>query len=176
MLTIKMIVACGLCGEIGRDNDLIWKIPKDLKRFKQLTLGSTVIMGRKTFDSIGRALPERLNIVISKTYDTIPGCIVAKNLNAALSYAHTNSGSHDCWIIGGGQIYQEALERADEVHLTRIQEVCHDADVHFPIEQMEESYWLHEAEAHEDNELCFTFERWLRGAQDGPNKYFGSDL
>lgn len=78
MLTIKMIVACGLCGEIGRDNDLIWKIPKDLKRFKQLTLGSTVIMGRKTFDSIGRALPERLNIVISKTYDTIPGCIVAK--------------------------------------------------------------------------------------------------
>ena len=55
MLTIKMIVACGLCGEIGRDNDLIWKIPKDLKRFKQLTLGSTVIMGRKTFDSIGRA-------------------------------------------------------------------------------------------------------------------------
>lgn len=174
MLTVKMIVACGLCGEIGRDNDLIWKISKDIKRFKQLTLGSTVIMGRKTFDSIGHALPERLNIVVSKTVDTIPGCVVAKSISAALGYAEANSDSHDCWIIGGGQIYQEALERTDEVHLTRIWKACHDADVHFPIDGMEESFWLHEAESDEENDIVFTFERWLRGDQNGTNQHISS--
>ena len=174
MLTVKMIAACGLCGEIGRNNDLIWKISKDLKRFKRLTTGSTVIMGRKTFDSIGHALPARLNIIVSKTVDIIPGCIVAKSIQAALSYAAAYSSSTDCWIIGGGQIYQEALQCTDEVHLTRIQQVCHDADVHFPIDEMEESFWLHEVENDVENDIVFSFERWLRGDIDGTNQHISS--
>lgn len=114
---------------LGKDNDLIYKIPEDLKRFKDLTSGHTVIMGRKTFESIGRPLPNRTNIVITKDPSyTEEGVLVAHSLDEAFGKAQTND---EVFIIGGGQIYQDAIGGADRLYLT-IVEGNPEADTYFP--------------------------------------------
>ncbi|MAW85879.1 MAG: diacylglycerol kinase [Phyllobacteriaceae bacterium] len=135
MEQIVIVVAAALNDVIGRDGEMPWRLSSDLKRFKQLTMGSPVIMGRKTFDSIGKPLPGRLNIVVTRDYDwEANGALRVGSLEAAidLASAHieaverdaTDKGeelpSLDVFVIGGGEIYAQALERADMVHLTRV--------------------------------------------------------
>ncbi len=117
---------------LGKGGDLIYKISEDLKRFKQLTYGHPVIMGRKTFESIGRPLPGRTNIIV--THDpkfAAEGCVVVHDLNEALRQAVLASGNDEVFIIGGGQIYKQALPKADRLYLT-IVEGNPKADTFFP--------------------------------------------
>lgn len=113
---------------LGKDNELIYKIPEDLKRFKSITSGHTVIMGRKTFESIGHALPNRNNIVITRDSNYIaPGCQIVSSLEEALQQAQ----DEEVFIIGGGQIYQEVINKANKLYLT-IVEGNPEADTFFP--------------------------------------------
>jgi len=129
---IRIIAAMSRNRIIGIKNDLPWRIPEDLKRFKKLTRESVVVMGRKTFESMGgRPLPDRLNIIISRDFsykDRVPlGCLMFSNFEVALSFAK----HRDVWIIGGAQIYRMALKYADEIHLTII-DGDYKGDVKFP--------------------------------------------
>lgn len=124
---IKIIVAISKNRVIGNDNKLIWSLPSDLKRFKQITTGNTVVMGRKTYESIGKPLPNRRNIIITRNSDyKIEGCEVANSLGEALMLCN-----NDCFIIGGGEIYKQSLPLADKLYLTVINEYF-DGDTYFP--------------------------------------------
>lgn len=113
---IKIIVAISTNNILGNDNKLIWSLPNDLKRFKKLTSGNTVIMGRKTYESIGRPLPNRRNIIITRDekYE-VDGCEVVNSINEALLLCN-----RDCFIIGGGEIYKQTIDIADKIFLTLI--------------------------------------------------------
>jgi len=127
---LTLIVAVADNGVIGRQNELPWRLPEDLKRFKALTMGKHIVMGRKTFDSIGKPLPGRTNIVITRQADlSVPGCVVVDSLSAAL----TAAGKVDeVMVIGGGEIYRQALPQADRVHLTAVHAAI-DGDARFPV-------------------------------------------
>lgn len=128
---ISIIAAIGFNRELGKNNALLWHISEDLKRFRELTIGHTVIMGRKTFESIKEPLKRRLNIVISRdTLLRIRGCIVAHSLEDALNQAK-EAEKEEIFIIGGGQIYERAIKYADKLYLTLIQETS-EADTFFP--------------------------------------------
>ena len=119
---------------IGRDNDLLFSLPTDMKRFRSLTLGGTVILGRKTLDSFpgGKALPGRRNIVVSRNVDfDREGCEVASNLKAALDLA-ADTEDDKLWIIGGGSVYTALLSHCKRVYLTKVDAVAEDADTFFP--------------------------------------------
>jgi len=122
---INIIVAASLNNIIGKDNSLIWRQSADLKRFKELTTNKTVVMGRKTYDSIGKPLPNRRNIVITRQNIEIPGCEVVNSLEEALKL------DDEIFIIGGGEIYQKSIILAHKVFLTRIH-VTVEGDTYFP--------------------------------------------
>lgn len=125
---IKLIAAVGKNYELGKDNSLIWSLPGDMKFFRTYTAGSTVIMGRKTYDSIGRPLPKRRNIIISRNKDlAIENAEVVSSLEEAISLA-----GGDAFIIGGATFYKAAVNLADEIILTEVDAVCESADVFFP--------------------------------------------
>ncbi|MFA9262827.1 MAG: dihydrofolate reductase [Undibacterium sp.] len=128
---ISLIVACSENRVIGNEGKIPWHLPDDFRRFKERTVGHAIIMGRKTHESIGRPLPGRTNIVITRdvTRD-IPGCVVAGNLDEALLKA-CETESEEIFIIGGGQIYAEALPKAERLYLTRIHAIM-DGDAFFP--------------------------------------------
>lgn len=127
-MMISLIVAMAENRTIGKDNKLPWKLPADLQRFKKLTTGHAVIMGRKTFESIGRPLPQRQNIVISRNPNfKAAGIEVASSLSKALEAAKGD----EVFVIGGQQIYAEALALADRIYLTLIHEEI-DGDAFFP--------------------------------------------
>ena len=119
---ISIIVATAENGVIGKDNQLLWKLSADLKQFRTLTTGHSVIMGRKTFESIGRPLPNRTNIVISRQQDlTLPEEVLkANSLEKAIGIAKNYAGNEEIFIIGGGNIYAQALELTDKVYLTEV--------------------------------------------------------
>lgn len=121
---IVIVVAAARNGVIGRDGDMPWRLPSDLKRFKALTLGKPVIMGRKTFESIGKPLPGRPNIVISRNPDfSVAGVTAVQSLEAAISVAGTEAralGTDEICVIGGGEIYRQAIGRADVLHITEV--------------------------------------------------------
>lgn len=115
---------------IGRNNKLLWNIPDDLKHFKKITTGHAVIMGRKTFESIGRPLPNRANIIITRDKNfKAAGCIIYHSLDEALDFAKQKN--EEIFIIGGGQIYEQALPYADKLYLTIIDDEPK-ADTFFP--------------------------------------------
>lgn len=127
-----MIAAIGRNRELGRGNDLVWKIPEDLKRFKEKTRGHPIIMGRKTFESIGKPLPGRTNIVITRdTKWTREGVLTAESLDEALGMAAFADGGDETFIIGGAQIYTLGLAVADRLYLTLVDD-AKDADTYFP--------------------------------------------
>nr|WP_232145268.1 dihydrofolate reductase [Luteimonas sp. Y-2-2-4F] len=117
---------------IGRDNALLWHLPDDLRRFKALTLGRPVLMGRKTAESIGRALPGRRNLVLTRS-GRVPfeGMEAVDSLDAALARAAADGADALC-VIGGGEVYALALPRADALHLTHVDTAVADADAFFP--------------------------------------------
>ncbi len=128
-MNISIIVAIANNMAIGKDNDLIWHISEDLKRFKSITSGNTIIMGRKTYESIGRPLPKRRNIVISRNRDlSIEGAEVVNSLDEALRLTESEN---EVFIIGGGAIYKEAMPLADRLYLTRV-DISPEADIFFP--------------------------------------------
>lgn len=136
MISIIVAVADNLA--IGKDNNLLWHISEDLKYFKRITGGHTVIMGRKTWESIGRPLPNRRNIVISRSLkvDSLAGAEVFGSLESALV---TLPANEEHFIIGGGEIYREALPLAEKLYITFVHITVNDADTFFP--EVEEREW-----------------------------------
>jgi len=127
----SMIAAMGKNRVIGLNNDMPWNLPADLQFFKKTTLGSPIIMGRKTYDSIGRPLPGRLNIILSRNEGlTIEGCNVVNTLDKALLLAAA-SGADEMFITGGAHLYSSFLEDADRLYLTLIDEEF-EGDTYFP--------------------------------------------
>ncbi len=182
-----LIVAIADNGAIGRNNALLWHISEDLKFFKRTTLGCPVIMGRKTFESIGRPLPGRLNIVISRSSGASAGSPLEKWLSEApekLVLVHSlelawekaeqwlavqqplqmETEAADCqpekraFVIGGGEIYRQALLEVDRLYVTQVHAVIEDADTYFP--ELDLSVWKKEkvSETFTDPETSYTFE------------------
>jgi dihydrofolate reductase len=136
-MSIILIAAVGQNGVIGRDNDLPWRIREDLQRFKQLTLGHTLVMGRKTYDSIGRPLPGRRTVVVTRQPDwSADGVAVAHSLDEALQYDGT------LYVAGGGDIYRQALAHASHLELTEVDQ-SPDGDVTFP--SLHPAHWTETA-------------------------------
>jgi dihydrofolate reductase len=132
---IAIIVAVARNGVIGRDNALPWRLPGDLKHFKAVTLGKPVVMGRKTFESIGKPLPGRSNIVISRRADfSAAGATMARDIEAALTLADAvarRDGADEIMVIGGAEIYRQVLPRCQRLYLTRVHAEV-EGDAHFP--------------------------------------------
>lgn len=153
---IAIIVAVAENGVIGSDNRLPWRLPDDLKRFKALSLGKPVVMGRRTFESIGRPLPGRTNIVVSRQPGlAIAGTVVASSLDAALAAA---GDVPEVVIIGGAEIFRQALPRTDTIHLTRVHARVA-GNVIFP--ELDPSRWRETGMEHhapdERHQYAFTF-------------------
>ncbi|MCP9755539.1 dihydrofolate reductase [Lacihabitans sp. CCS-44] len=120
-MDISIIVAVAKNGVIGRDNQLLWRLSEDLKLFKKRTTGHAIIMGRKTYDSIGKPLPNRVNIVISRSKDLkIEGCTVANSLQDAIEIAKNESDKDEVFIIGGEKIYNLAENLGTKLYLTKV--------------------------------------------------------
>jgi len=155
-MIVSMVVAISENNAIGKDNQLLWYLPRDLKHFKTITSGHTVIMGRKTFDSVGRPLPNRRNIVITRKKDLeIGGAEVVNSLEAALQLCEAED---EVFIVGGAEIYKQAMPHTDRIYLTVVHERF-DADTYFP--EIDMDIWKETAsESHqpdEKNNLAFTF-------------------
>lgn len=152
-----MIAAVALNGAIGKDNDLIWHISRDLKFFKETTLGHPVIMGRKCWESIGRALPGRKNVVVSRGNPQLPeGVVLMHSIEDALAEA-----GDDCFVIGGAQIYAEAMPFANTLYITRV--FCSpEADVFFPPIEADDWDIESQSETFTENSLEFRFEKYVR--------------
>lgn len=124
---IHSIVAVGMDNEIGRNNELLWRIPWDMRNFRAVTTNTTVVMGRRTAESIGRALPNRINLVLTNGECDIPGIQVVRTVEEALEVAQRAMTPLMC--IGGAQLYDALIPRSSVLHLTRVEETYPDADV-----------------------------------------------
>ncbi len=163
-----MIAAAGENNELGKDNNLIWHLPDDFKRFKKLTTGHLIIMGRKTFESFPKPLPNRVHVIITRNEDynpTVPkgrekDVIVVHSLDAALLKA---SSKAEAFIIGGGEIYRQGLDVSDKIELTRVHGEF-EADTFFP--KITSDHWEKISEVHhpkdEKHTFSFTYETWVR--------------
>ncbi len=165
-LPVSMIVATTRNQVIGRNNQMPWHLPADLRYFKQRTLGKPIIMGRKTWESLGRPLPGRLNIVITQQADTVfEGAEVFADLQVAIQRGQEwarEQGVDEVMVIGGGQLYQQALALAQRVYLTRI-DLELEGDTFFPV--LDAQQWQQtDAQVHpaQDQEPGYTFEVWQR--------------
>ena len=158
---ITLIAAAAENNALGKDNDLLWHLPEDFKRFKQITSGHYIIMGRKTFESFPKPLPNRTHIIITRQVEyLVEGCLVVHSLEEALEIAPQNE---EIFIIGGAQIYKQALPFADKIDLTRVH-VELDADAFFP--EFNTSEWnLVFSEKHfkdEKHQFDYTFETYIK--------------
>lgn len=157
-MDISIIVAIGERNEIGRNNGLLCYLPADLKHFKELTTGHTVVMGRKTFESLPKgALPNRKNIVLTRNKDlSFDNCLIYSSLSELIE---NEKDSDEIFIIGGGEIYRQALPLANKLYLTKIHAEFDDTDVFFP--EINYSEWEEvsheEHKADEKNPYDYTF-------------------
>jgi dihydrofolate reductase len=131
---ISIVVATGKNQEIGKKNGLLWHIPEELKHFKELTMGHPIIMGRKTYESIGRPLPGRTNIVLSRqrTSGVRKAVREARSLTEAFRIAERNTGGNEIFVIGGASVFRQALPFADKLYLTIVEAEFPEADAFFP--------------------------------------------
>jgi|SRR6185312_1861039 len=127
-MIVSAIVAISENRAIGKNNQLLWHLPADLKHFKDITSGHTIIMGRKTFDSVGKPLPNRRNIVVTRQAITIPGCEVVGSIDEALALC---DGEEEVFIGGGAEIYRTAMHRTYRIYLTIVHHHF-EADTFFP--------------------------------------------
>ena len=126
---VIIIAAVAENNALGKNNDLLWHLPNDFKRFKEITSGHHIIMGRKTFESFPKPLPNRTHVIITRQKDfKYEGCIVVQNLEKAISVCPKGE---DLYVIGGGEIYQQSISFADQLDITRVHH-SFDADVYFP--------------------------------------------
>jgi dihydrofolate reductase len=161
---LELIAAVAANGVIGRGGTLPWHLPDDLKRFKQLTHGHAIVMGRRTYESIGRPLPGRQNIVVSRGWDQRPhpDLVLAASLDEAIFEAAASPPP--AFIIGGAALYAAALPRVEILHLTELDEAV-DGDTLFP--PFDRSQWRLVEEIHHGRDdrhaISFRFRRYLRG-------------
>lgn len=160
-MIVSIVVAIAENNAIGKNNQLLWHLPTDLKHFKQITSGHTIIMGRKTFDSIGKPLPNRRNIVITRSADMeIPGTEVVNSVDQALALCATEE---EVFIVGGAEIYKIAMDKTDKIYLTRVH-ARYEADAYFP--EIDQNKWKEvDVDPHqpdEKNSLAYTFSTLLR--------------
>lgn len=163
-MNIAIVVAASDNWGIGKNNQLPWHLPADLKHFKNITMGGTMIMGRKTFEAIGKVLPGRRSIVITSQKDfDAKGAETVRSLDEALQNCR---GQAEVYIIGGGEIFKQALPLCNIIYLTKVHTII-DADVFFPELNMDE--WLvAESELHaagEKNKQDYTFYKLVRKEQ-----------
>jgi dihydrofolate reductase len=157
-VTVSIIAAVAENGVIGRGGALPWRLPADMKYFRARTMGHHVVMGRKTWESIGRALPGRTNVIVSRNPDlaaAVQDCVVVDDLARAIELARA-AGDDECFVIGGAELYAVALPLADRIYLTRIfADIAGDA--RFPA--LDPSVWVEVArEDHREGEpLPFAF-------------------
>lgn len=155
---ISAIVAMSENHVIGDDNQLPWHLPADLKHFKTITSGHPILMGRKTYESIGRPLPNRTNIIITRnpSYEA-PGCIVVQSINEAVESA-ASIGSNEIFIIGGAEVYKQLLPNIERIYLTVVHDVF-DGDAFFP--EFNANDWIEKErvkhDADENNEYAYSF-------------------
>jgi len=159
-MKISIIVAQAENRAIGKDNQMIWHLPKEFAHFKKTTLGHCIVMGRKNFESIGKPLPKRTSIVITKNKDYVcpKGVLLSHSLEEAIQMAKARNET-EVFVIGGGQIYEQAIALADQLYLTTVHE-SFDADVFFPLIDKEE-WKLVSTEKHtadQKNKYDFTIE------------------
>jgi dihydrofolate reductase len=154
MSRLNMIVAMARNRVIGIDNKLPWHIPGELKYFKDLTMGHHIIMGRKTYESIGRPLPGRTTIIVSRDADYVQeGCLVAHSLQEAV---RLSDGDEQVFFVGGSSLYEQALPLADRLYITEIQ-ADYAGDAHFP--EFDRTVWREESREHRvaENGLAFDY-------------------
>ncbi len=146
-MIVSIVVAIAQNNAIGKDNQLLWHLPKDLKHFKDITSGHTVIMGRKTYESVGKPLPNRRNIIITRQNIVINGCEVVNSIEEALKLC---TGEAEVFIVGGAEIYKQAMTLTDRIYLTIVHQEF-DADTYFP--EIKENIWKEtERQDHESDE------------------------
>lgn len=155
-----IVVAMGEKNEIGADNKLLWHLPKDLKHFKDLTSGHPIIMGRKTYESIGKPLPNRTNIVVSRKKNWFQeGILIVGSIKEALKFA--KKIDENVFIIGGGNIYEQTMDIADKLEVTLVKAQL-EADTFFP--KIDPKIWKLKEEFHhekdEKNEYDFSFQTY----------------
>lgn len=158
---IILIAAAAQNNALGKDNDLLWHLPDDFKRFKALTTGHYIIMGRKTFESFPKPLPNRTHVIITRQKDfAYQNCIVVNSLEKALAVCPENE---NVFVIGGGEIYGQSIGLADKIELTRVHENFR-ADTFFP--EIDPGIWQLTAEAFhpkdEKHVFAFTFQTFVR--------------
>ena len=158
-INYSMIAAVSTNNVIGKNGKLPWHLKTDLQRFKKLTENHTIIMGRRCFESIGKPLPNRTNVVVSSNTDLeIPGCIVKPSLQYAADYANSRYDSTP-FIIGGGTLYRQAINLVNVLYLTRVHTIIEDGDVFFP--ELDMSKWdiehSEDVPADKDNDFDTTF-------------------
>lgn len=157
-MKISCIVATAKNNVIGKDNDIPWYLPADLQYFKKKTLGHHIIMGRKCYSSIGRPLPKRTNVIITRDpYFISTGCIVTHSIQEALDKAYDN-GEEEAFIIGGGTIYEQTVELWDRLYLTEV-DLKVEGEIVFPTIDMDQ-WQLVSSEAHkadDKNQHNYTF-------------------
>lgn len=167
-MRISLIVAAANNQAIGKDGKLLWNLPNDMKFFKNTTWGMPVIMGRKTFASLNKPLPGRTNIVVTRNNEWhADGALRARDLEHALKQA-AETDAREVFVIGGGEIYTQAMPMAHRIYLTRVNDAP-DADVFFPL--LKESEWklLSRLEFPSDDKHAhpYTFEVWERIVPEG---------
>ena len=155
-MKLSIVVAMAANGVIGRDNQLPWHLPADLKHFKQLTTGKPILMGRKTWESIGRPLPERTNIVITRDPDyQAAGCVVVHSIDAALRAVEHHK---EAMVIGGSELYRQVLPDVSTIYLTRVHADI-EGDAVFP--ELDAGEWREvertDCEPDENNALAYSF-------------------
>jgi len=159
---ITIIAAIGKNNELGKDNQLLWHLPEDLKYFKKMTLEHPIIMGRKTYESIGKPLPNRTNIVVSRKEDWFEeGILIVPSIKDAIK--HAKKINEQIFIIGGGNIYEQTIDLADCLKITQV-DFQTKADAFFP--KIDENIWQKTDEIHhpkdEKNTYDFSFQTWER--------------
>lgn len=159
---VAILVAASENNIIGKGNSIPWRLPADMRYFRRLTTGNVVIMGRKTFDSIGKTLPDRANVIVTRQNDfRVPGAFVAHSLRDALEKGRASG--KDVFVIGGEEIYRQALPYVDRVYLTRIHAHI-DGDACFP--QLDRKEWLlvstESKTPDEKHKFAFDFEVYQR--------------
>ncbi len=159
-MTLSSIVAISENHAIGKDNKLLWYLPNDLKHFKEITTGHTVIMGRKTFDSVGKPLPKRRNIVITRQAISIEGCEVVDSIDAAIALCKNED---EVFIVGGAEIYKQAMPLSNRIYLTVVHKFF-DGDSFFP--DIDKNDWLEmsreDHQPDEKNNLPYSFITYQR--------------
>lgn len=157
---ITIIAALTRRRVIGKDNKLPWHISDEIRNFKRLTTGNTVIMGRRTYESIGKPLPNRNNIVVSRSLRAVPGVTICADLDTALATA--NAYGKDIFIVGGARLYQEVLARADTMYLSFVKK-DYEGDTYFPV--FDEGDWVI---AERTDYPDFEFVLYTRRKKDSP--------